>query len=345
MAEIIKKFLIRMAGRERGNFLWWLLEIFLFVLSCIYICLIKGIIFLYGKNILKRFSAACPVISIGNITVGGTGKTPFLIYLTSVLKERNKVAVVSRGYAKDEIEELKLFIKDLSVFTGRNRIAGIKEVFKKDKPGYIILDDGFQHWRIKRDLDIVMIDATRLLEEERVLPAGFLREPLSHIKRADVVFLTRVDLVSQDRANDIIEVLKKIKPDLKIFEILFEPVNLYDVDIEKTVELDVLKDKPVGVFCGLGNNEAFVKSLERLDMKVASRIFFLDHHIYSQRDLDSISKDGKEKGVKNYLTTFKDIVKIDQGVRRIGVKVFAVRTAVKFKEKDDENKFFKLIAQ
>lgn len=344
MIENIKRFLIKMAGRERGNFLEKLLKIFLLIFSYIYIFFVKVLIFLYKINILRKFAASCSVISIGNISVGGTGKTPFLIYLGAKLAgEGKKIAVVSRGYGEDEVREMEASFGEGVVFKGRNRVAGIKMALAKEHPDYILLDDGFQHWRVKRDLDIVMIDVAKPLGKEKVLPAGFLREPLSHIKRADVVFLTRVDLVSQDRVNETREVLKKIKPDLRIFEILFEPVNLYDVKTKETAALDTLRNKPVGVFCGLGNNEAFVKTLEQANIKVASKVFFLDHHIYNRGDLDLISKDAKEKGLQNYLTTFKDIVKTDDAIQHIEAKVFAVRIAVKFKEKADENKFLRLI--
>jgi len=342
MTEKIKKFLIGIAVKKKKDFFSQLLSFSLFLFSLLYTLVIDIIIFLYKVKFLKKFEADCSVISIGNITVGGTGKTPFLIYLSERLLERKKQILISlSGYARDEAKEIKFFLPSANILAAKNRIAAIKKAAKEIKPQYIFLDDGFQHWKIKRNLDVVILDVSAPFKETKVLPAGFLREPVSHIKRADVVLLSRVNLVSQKAVDKVRIVLRKIKPDFKIFEIFFVPLNFYCFHDKKTVSLGSLKGKSVGVFCGIGNNRAFIETLKKIDIKIVSEVFFLDHHIYSQNDLDLISKDSKEKKLDVYITTFKDILKIDTS--QLNVKVYCLAIGVKFKEKDDEDKFFGLI--
>ena len=338
----IKKFLIEIATKQKKDFFSQLLNFLLLLLSFIYIFAIDVIIFLYRVKILKKFKADCPLISIGNITMGGTGKTPFLIYISRKLLERKRQILVSfSGYAADEIKEIQFFLPSVNTVTAKSRATAIESAARQNKPQYILLDDGFQHWKIKRNLDVVILDASVPLKDAKVLPAGFLREPLSHIKRADVILLNRVDLISQEEADKIRLNLRKIKPDFKIFEILFEPLSFYCFQNKKTIPLSELKGKSVGVFCGLGNNRAFTKMLKKIDIKVVSEFFFLDHHIYNQNDLTSIFKESKEKKLDAYVTTFKDIFKID--ISQLDIKVYCLKIGVKFKEKSDEEKFFRLI--
>ncbi|MFH1856211.1 MAG: tetraacyldisaccharide 4'-kinase [Candidatus Omnitrophota bacterium] len=342
MKENIKKFLIKAAKEKRKVF--FAVKSFLSVASFVYIAMIKTVLFLYRKNILKKYTAACPVISIGNISVGGTGKTPFVIYLGAKLaREGKEIAVVSRGYAADEIKEMEIALGKTSVFTGKNRVDGIKRVLAENKPDYIFLDDGFQHWKVKRDLDIVMIDASGFDEKEKVLPAGFSREPLSHIKRADVVLLSRVDLVSEKRAEEIKTFLKAVKQDLKIFEIVFEPEGFFDSRTGQAVSFDDVKNKMAGVFCGVGNNDAFVKTLEQMGIKAISKLFFLDHHSYSRNDLNLIQEEARNKNIDVYFTTFKDVLKIEPD--NLKVKTYYLKIKTVFKNQMEENEFFKLLPQ
>jgi tetraacyldisaccharide 4'-kinase len=342
MREKVKEFLIEVTNKKRKNFFNQLLRIFLVFLSFIYILAIKFILFLYNKKILKKFKANNVTISIGNITVGGTGKTPFLIYLVKKLVNRKKQPlIVSRGYAEDEIKELKFFLPSVDVLIGKNRANNIKAALKRNKPEYILLDDAFQHWKVERNLDIVILDVSVSLKDKKVLPAGFLREPISHIKRADVILLTRVNLASQKEIDEIKRILKRIKTSFKIFEAWFEPVYFYSFQNKETIPLNALRGKSVGVFCGIGNPTGFVRTLEGVGLKVASKIFFLDHHRYNTKDLALISRDSEEKELDTYITTFKDILKID--TTQVGARVYCLKIELKFKEKEDENKFFELI--
>ena len=195
MKEKIKTYYIDLVKDKRKGALAAFFSFFLLLISFIYGFFVKLTLRCYQMKLFKSYRPGCRLISVGNISWGGTGKTPLVEALAKFLQqEGKKPAVLIRGYGKDEIYMLKDKLKDIPVLAGRNRIRTARYALKHYGADTIILDDGFQHWRLERDLDIVLIDVKFPFGNRSLTPRGILREPLSSLSRADVFGLTNSDL-------------------------------------------------------------------------------------------------------------------------------------------------------
>jgi len=279
------------------------------------------------------------VISIGNITLGGTGKTPLVIYLVQKLKQRNlRVAILTRGYKRKKkeltelVEENKNRISwtevgdepyllasrlyDVPVMVSKER--GISGVYaeKKYQAEVLVLDDGFQHWRLSRDLDIVVIDATNPFGNSRLFPAGILREPLSSLKRADIFVLNKADQIANKQ--NLIRVLRASNQDAPIIESVYKVNSVEKMFDPSSVddrspfwaEGKKLQDRKVLAFSGIGNPFSFEKSLKLLNLEVLRHRKFPDHFFYQKKDILSLEKEAFKLGADFMITTEKDSVRI-----------------------------------
>jgi tetraacyldisaccharide 4'-kinase len=262
--------------------------------------------------------AAVPVVAVGNITTGGSGKTPFVAFLAGWFRERGvRVAVVSRGYrsldgaANDEKLILDQLCPDVPHVQNPDRVAAVRVACEEHQAQLVILDDGFQHRRLARDLDIVLIDATNPWGYGRLLPRGLLREPLSALKRADLVVLTRADQCSDEARAAIINRLTAERSDPACVEVAFSPTRLRSSS-GKNSAISSLAGKSAAAFCGIGNPESFRRIL--LECGVELRWFqqFADHHHYTAKDLVELGRHAAEANAAVVLTTHKDLVKIPQ---------------------------------
>ncbi|SHK26685.1 tetraacyldisaccharide 4'-kinase [Thermocrinis minervae] len=265
--------------------------------------------FLYDRSLLKKCHVPTFVISVGNLSVGGSGKTSLVRYLAKELSKELKVCILLRGYKRktrgtllvshgdgplckswqecgDEAFMLATILKGVSVVVDEDRCRGAKYAIDELKPQVIILDDGFQHRRIERDLDILLIKRSDL--KDRLLPFGRLREPLDSIRRASAIVLSYQDLYPLELNTDK-PTFRMFRKDWKVLDARLEPVEDYR-DLEFTA------------FCGLGDNSQFFETLDRLGIKVVERLSFPDHYDYS-----GFKKDPN----KLYITTLKDFVKFD----------------------------------
>ncbi len=265
---------------------------------------------LYERGFLPIRKLPVPVISVGNLSVGGTGKTSLVRFLAEGLREDNKVSIVMRGYrrkskgvrcvsewgdlredvesAGDEAYLLSKMIKGVSVVVAESRYEGGRFAVDQLGADLILLDDGFQHRSLHRDIDIVLLRKKDLTD--RLLPAGLLREPISSLIRADALVLSYQEV-------EPFEFSYRGLPTFKMFR-RFK--GLLNADFE-SVPLDILKSREVNAFAGLGDNDQFFKVLEDLGIRVVSRISFRDHYDYRDFTL--------EEG-KIYITTPKDMVKL-----------------------------------
>mgnify|MGYP001606985809 FL=1 len=300
-----------------------LLKAILFLLSFVYVFIITLVKLAYSLRILRSLSFSCKVISVGNITLGGTGKTPFVKMLARRLtQDGHKVVILIRGYKRKNLnpeplnlnpemmgDEGYLLFKDLSlpVVVGRDRIKTANEAIEKYHPDIIILDDGFQHWRLKRDLDVVLINALNPFGNGRVIPRGILRETLSALRRADIFVLTKTDLAEDFKKTE--NELKEIGPSSLIVESRHQPIRLYDVN-GKNFELSYIKDKEVCIFSAIGDPGSFSKMILDLGAKVKFEFEFRDHFDYRQGELEKIINACKGSEVKLLITTEKDAVKL-----------------------------------
>ncbi len=293
---------------------------FLFLFSLAYGLTVVILAFLYRRN-PERLNAK--VISVGNITLGGTGKTTFVEYLSAKLSSAsNKIAVLSRGYKRDAARQgaqgmgdepamVQEKLPQVHVIVDKDRVkAGIKAI-KDYAVDTLILDDGLQQWRIYKDLEIVTIDAANPFGNYRMLPAGFLREPLAALKRADIFVLTQVDF-GQDTGS-LADKLKRINPRALIVESMHRPEAFSDLrKPDELLGLDFLKGKRAAVFSGIGNPQGFENSLSSLGINIGLSFRFSDHHDYTQGDLGGIISSARENNLDAIITTQKDAVKIRQ---------------------------------
>jgi tetraacyldisaccharide 4'-kinase len=270
----------------------------------------------YDQGWKNAHKAPLPVISIGNLTTGGTGKTPLVIWCAGQLLSAGlKVAVLSRGYGAKggELNDEGLLIKscypELRLYQNPDRIAAAHEA-SEEGADIALLDDGFQHRRLHRDLDLVVIDASRPFGYGALLPRGLLREPISSIRRADAVLVTRIDSICESRYLEILETLKKNgAPDL-IWKVEFQPKNLAPVHAsdKNQYPLSWLESKEIIAACGLGNPFAFEQTLSKLGAKIVDRQHFPDHYAYQMCDLEKLVCLGEK--AEAVVVTQKDAVKL-----------------------------------
>lgn len=295
----------------------------------------------YDRGWKRIERAAIPVVSLGNLTTGGTGKTPFVAFVAHWFRERGvRVCIISRGYgaeagvANDEALVLERLCPDVPHLQNPNRVAAANDARANLKSQVILLDDGFQHRRLARDLDIVLIDATNPWGFGRLLPRGLLREPVTALKRAALVVITRVDQVSPETVDDIRRDVVRIHPQCGIVEATFPAVALID-SAGNTSALESLSGAAVAAFCGIGNPTAFRASLEQLGYAVAGFRAFADHYRYTTADIDDLSRWCGGLSVNAVLCTQKDLVKI--GTDRSGnCPLFAIQIGTQITAGGDE---------
>ena len=262
---------------------------------------------LYASGLLKKIRLKATVISVGNLSVGGTGKTPLVIWLAEKLLEQGqRVAILTRGYrgtagSSDEVEVMRLRLQNRVVFgVGKNRFAEGQRIESHQAIDIFLLDDGFQHLQLARDLDIVLMDASRPLTQQ-LLPAGPMREPLSALTRAGIIIFTRTENTAG--AKEAIQRLAN----LPIFSASTCLVGFRRLDDEGSLQtVAELRSGPFFVFCGIGNPEAFVRDLQRWGITPAGHMFFADHHRYALEEVQAIEQAARRVGANGLLTTEKD---------------------------------------
>jgi tetraacyldisaccharide 4'-kinase len=262
---------------------------------------------LYASGLLKQKRLKATVISVGNLSVGGTGKTPLVIWLAEKLLEQGqRVAILTRGYrgtagSSDEVELMRLRLQNRVVFgVGKNRFAEGQRIESHQAIDIFLLDDGFQHLQLARDLDIVLMDASRPVMEH-LLPAGPMREPLSALTRGGIIIFTRTENTAG--AKEAIQRLSN----LPIFAASTRLLGFRRIGSEGPLQtVAELGSGPFFVFCGVGNPEAFVRDLQRWGIMPAGHMFFADHHRYTLEDVQAIEQAARRVGANGLLTTEKD---------------------------------------
>lgn len=271
--------------------------------------------FFYNRHILKEARLDARVISVGNITWGGTGKTPAVLFiLEALLKRRSKVAVLIRGYGNDEEKLLSNLAPGVPVLVGRDRLRNCLEAIRKYSIDTVLLDDGFQYRRLKRDLDILCIDATNPFANGWVMPSGSMREGFSALKRADIFLITRVDLV-EDRANlqNLETKLKRINANALIVKSIHRAQHFYRLSDSKIVDIGQVKGKNITLVSAIGNPDSFEKIVLKLGLKFKKHFIFRDHHWYRKKDLEDIENFCRKNEIDTIIITEKDAIKLQAG--------------------------------
>jgi tetraacyldisaccharide 4'-kinase len=276
-----------------------------------------------------------PVIGVGNVTLGGTGKTPMVKWLAQMLENLGaRVAIVSRGYGatagqqNDEALEIAQALPDVPHVQNRDRVAAAREAIEKFDPQVLLLDDGFQHRRLARDLDIVLLDALEPFGFEHVFPRGTLREPLSGLARADVICLSRADAVPPIERDAIKCRVANLAPQAAWCELAHAASHLVNFS-GQTQPLEYLAGKRVAAFCGIGNPAGFRHTLSATGCEVADWRDFPDHYAYTPMDLTALSDTAIASSAQFVVCTQKDLVKVQQD--RLGdVPLWAIAIEMKF---------------
>jgi len=326
-------------------------------LSFIYGSLVAVRNFFYEANIISTKTLKCKIISIGNLTVGGSGKTPTVEYLSKLLQTKgHKVGILSRGYKRkskstvivtdginkpkswedvgDEPYLLAHKLENIPIVVGASKYKAGCMMIEKFQPDVILIDDGFQHLSLYRDLDIVLVNSKEIKSDHKLIPSGRLREPLSNLNRADLIIITKSNI--NQPSNYLINQIKSFNRPIIYNEL--QIVSLLQNGSNESNELNIIANKKVYLFSALGDNESFRKIMEKTDAKVVGHSEYPDHYHYTLEDLNGIEQKAKKSNAECLITTEKDLVKINFQDSKINI--YAVRMKMIFKP---ENLFDKYI--
>lgn len=291
--------------------------------------------FLYRHNIfLRSRNLPVPVISVGNLTMGGTGKTPLVLYLTRyLLGMGKKPAIISRGYggkasgpvnvvsdgkkvilssvlAGDEPSMMAQALPDVPVLIGPKRFVVAERAIKDFQANTIVLDDGFQHMALHRDLDLVLFSAKTFLGSGWVFPGGELREPFSALKRASAFVITGVDNTNRYGVDAFQRLLRGVFPEKPIFLGEYLPVSILHSGHTKTFAIDKAKRLPLFGFAGIANPDSFKHTLKKERFLLTGFKGFADHHQFTANDVSALVEAALARKARALITTEKDYVKL-----------------------------------
>ncbi len=335
-------------------------------LSAIYGALTRARLEAYRRGLLSVSKLPAPVVSVGNITTGGTGKTPLVEWVCRAIangdadrgsmdgaRETTRVCVLTRGYGRDNPktqvvvsngrelladereagDEPYLLAKNLlgiaAVIANPNRVAAAKWAIEKLNTQVFVLDDGFQHLGLSRDLDIVTIDATNPWGGGYLLPDGRLRELPTGLSRADCVVITRTEQVEDLTA--IKRAVQQLVNNAPIFSARMLTSGIRRVEGQGGEKEDLLTQR-IGAFCGVGNPESFFEHLRREGYQLAFTRTYKDHHHYQQSELDALVEEAKARGATSLITTAKDAIKLRS--RNLGIPCYVLQIQVSIDEED-----------
>lgn len=353
---------------------------FTLLMSIPYSWIIRIRNFCYDHGVFKETHVACKTIAVGNLSLGGVGKTPFIGFLTQLFLEIHYTpGLISRGYKakeqkkvfkreinfsnlvnidlakktgtlNDEAQELALRFPSTPHYLGHDRIKVANTLLTiHPEIDVLLLDDAFQHRQIARDLDILLLDALNPFGGGKVVPSGFLREPLSSIKRADVILLNRADFIQESERNNIRSYVSKLAPKAFWGEIAQVPRDIFtyefsNVSDEYSRATSISKRKHTDyrewqqtansnrfvAFCGLGAPAGFQKTLSNAKLNIASFVAFPDHYTYSDRDFVQLQAEATRVNASAFLVTVKDFVKLEHFAHTSKYPIFALGIGVKF---------------
>lgn len=333
-------------GEDKGV-LSWLIRLCLFPLTMLY--RIGLIIFFlpYLLGVRKKFKLPVPVISVGNITFGGTGKTPAVQTICRLLqKKRLRIVILSRGHggaAKEAVivsdgnsvltdselvgDEPILLAKSLPgvcVIVGKDRRKSGSAACNKFNPDLIVLDDGLQYWQLHRDLDIIVLNAMKPLGSGFVMPMGDLREPVSALRRAGIVLLSHSQKLDDLSYKRLVGRLKKYAPSADYFRGSHVPLSFLNVRTGEELDLKWVSGQKIFAFCGIGRPSSFMNMLKEMGAVSVGNMVFQDHHSYNCDDIQNIKSAQQQSEADFVITTEKDIARLGKKAEAID-NLYALR--------------------
>jgi len=317
----------------------------------------------FSRGIFRIHSLNCKVISVGNISVGGTGKTPFVVLLAEMIRAKGfKVAVLSRGYrgkyqklwqvvsdaqkilmdirqAGDEPYLLATRLPGIPVIVGKNRWQAGQYAIDSFRSEVLILDDGFQHLPLNRDLNFLLLDSSCPFGNGHLLPRGNLREPLKEIRRAEAIILTKAN-----QTANIFKLNEKIKDSaegIPLFQVAYAPEKIFELATKTSFSPEYMSGKKVFAFCGIASPESFRQTLLELKANITRLEIFSDHHWYKPKELVKIVAQAKNLGAEALVTTEKDWMRL-QGFSPGTIPLWVLTIHHVFPE-NDQIRFEKLL--
>ena len=334
-------------------------------ISLIYRFIVRSRHILYQTGLLRSYQLSCPIVSIGNITVGGTGKTPMTIYLAQLLREYGvRPVILSRGYkskkpggttvvsdetavlldvreAGDEAFLLAQTLPGIPIVIGPDRVASGRFACEQFKPDILILDDGFQHFRLKRDMDIVLIDLCRGLGNGHLLPRGILREPRNALGRAQIIIFTKQ--TGEGEGQSLKQLIKAENPHTPTFNTRYQVLALKEFYTDKRIDPQQIKGQRILALSGIGNPLYFSFLLKQAGLTVAEELTLPDHHDYTAKDASELHKHLAR--VDYIVTTAKDSCKMDRKIFR-DLPILILEVVLKMEDEDNfKNILFKCIGK
>ena len=339
-SDAIIQYIYQIAYGPETPFYGWLILGFLRGCSYLYEYGVRLKLALYNIGLKKKEKLACCVISIGNITVGGTGKTPTAQKMADLIKRMGyRVVILNRGYrshwdkeigvvsdgnkifmtayeAGDEAYLMAKTLPGIPVVIGKNRAITGKYAVEKLNAEVIIMDDGYQHWHLERDLDVVLVDTLNMFGNGCVLPRGMLREPLENLDRGDLFLLTKTDQSSVLSRMQLRKTIEKYNAKAPVVESVHHPKNFVEIAdwykgiTQNHMDLSVLEGKDVMVFSAIGNPSSFEQTLSSIGLNIKEAVRYPDHHDYGMLEMQYISERASSQNAVAMITTSKDAVKI-----------------------------------
>ena len=334
----------------------------LYLFSLVYEQLVNIKLLGYRLGISGKDKLDCYVISLGNITVGGTGKTPTAQRLAREIRDLGyRVVILNRGYrskwhgeigvvsdgktlhmdaaeAGDEAYMLAKHLPNVPVLIGAERAVTGKYAIEHFGAEVAILDDGYQHWQLIRDMDILLVDAVNVFGNGHLLPRGTLRESMSHISRADVCLITKVDQAAEGAVNGIRETVHRYNADAKIVESIHQPrclIPLAEWFIDLSSEgvcVESISGKKIMAVSAIGNPASFERTLRDLGAEIIESIRYPDHHEYTVKEMQDVLQQADALGAESIVITEKDAVKIPAEFAKTNwnIPIFVICVEVKF---------------
>lgn len=295
----LEEWYVNFIEKEKLGIIEKIIYFFLFLLSLIYGAIVTGRDFLYNNGILHAHKCGSRVVSIGNLSWGGSGKTTLSYLLYRKFVPHFKVAVLRRGYGLDEKKLLEE--KKVQVFTSVNRVKLATEL--SGKFDLLILDDGFQYRKLHRNVNILIMGAREFRRKHRLIPAGFFREPLNALKRADILIINH-----KNELNNIGQLTSRLQSkfkNLSIYTAEYKFAKIMDMK-NREVGLTTVKEKKLAALTGIGYPRGFLNKLEELGIKICKKIIYPDHYDLTIEDFNSLQENLIKENIRDVIITGKD---------------------------------------